>query len=114
GEPARPGVVGAGNEEPTLSEVVREIDECLLDGLEAAVVKQVVGLDVRYERHPRVVVEEGAIGFVGFGDERTGIQMGPNPEPFDYRTDGEARGEARVGEGDGEHPGRRRLAVGTG
>ena len=69
GEPARPAVVVAGDEEPPVGEGVDEGRVGGLDVLEGAVVVEVVGLHVGDHGDVGAVGEERAVALVGLDDE---------------------------------------------
>ncbi len=113
-ERPRARVVGAGDHEEA-ADTVGERVERLRVGLDRAVVVQVVGLDVGDDRDLGVVGEEGAVALVRFGDEDVArAVVGVGPGLVEIAADGERRVGAAVLQCDGEHRGRRRLAVGAG
>ncbi len=69
GQGQRAGVVRAGHQDAVGGQQRREAVEGCVDGFGGAVVVQVVRFDVGDHGDLRAVVQEGPVGFVGFGDE---------------------------------------------
>jgi hypothetical protein len=80
-----------------------------------AVVVEVVGLDVGDDRGVRAVGQERAVALVGLDDEQVAAAVvGVAGRLVEVAADGERRVDAAVLRRDGEHRGRRGLAVGAG
>ena len=108
------GVGGAGDQQAPGHQPVSEVDECRLEGLRRAVAVEVVGLDVGDDLHARGVVEEGAVGLIGLGDQGgSAAQVGAGAQGPHDPADGEGGVGSGLREGLGEHARGRGLAVRT-
>ena len=62
-------VLAAADEQATGAQTIREVHEDRFECLARPIAVKVVRLDIRDDLNRRRVVEEGAVGFVGLGDE---------------------------------------------
>ncbi|MCB5281651.1 hypothetical protein BJQ89_01401 [Arthrobacter sp. ES1] len=106
------GVVSAGDQHPVCREQCGEAVEGGVDGLGGAVVVQMVRFNVGHDCDLRTVIQEGTVGFVGFGDEdRCAAAGGVNSQRRNVRTDGEGRVQACALQENGDHRRRGGLSV---
>jgi hypothetical protein len=108
----RLGVVGAEDEAAAGNDVGREAGEGLLHRLPSLVVVEMVGLDVGDHGYLRVVAEEGAVVLVRLDDDvLAGAGRGVGAQVRQLGADQVGRVQPQVLEHEGEHAGRRALAV---
>ena len=110
-----PGVVGGDDQGAAGADAADEGLEGLVDLVHRGVVGVVVELDVEDDRDLGRVLVEAAVALVGLGDEDLAVAvLGVGAGGVEVAADGVRRVEAEGAEGDGEHGGRGRLAVGAG
>src|ERR1051325_2895292 len=114
-QPRHGGIVDAGDNHAPLPHARGKNVEGVLDGLEAAVVLEGIGLDVRDHGDVRRELVEGAVVLVGLHDQEVGpAALGVAAEVAAHAADQNGRIEPRLFEHRGDERGGRGLAVRAG
>ena len=81
-------VFTAAHQGSALAQTANEINKNLLKSLARTIAIQVIRFDIGDNLDPRSVVEEGAIGFIGFGNENiSAAQVSTRTQLRNHRTD---------------------------
>ena len=112
---AEHGVVGAGGDGSVEGDLVHELDEGGFDVGEVRVGVHVLAVEVGDDGEDGGELEEGAIGFVGFGDQiLAAAEAGVGAEGVDAASYDDGGVEAAPGEDGGDHGGGGGFAVHSG
>ena len=109
-------VINAQHRQPVKRQIVQEADKALLQVVKAAaVVFEVVGVNVGDDRHHRLQMEEGGVGFVRFRHQILPVaEAGVAACGGEHAADDKGRVESGIGENRGNQAGSGGLAVGSG
>ena len=88
GQPGTSTVFTAAHQGSALAQAANKINEDLLKSFARTIAIQVIRFDIGNNLDPRSVVEEGAIGFIGFGNENiSAAQVGTRAQLRNHCTD---------------------------
>ena len=108
-------MVDAQHREPVEGHVLDELDERVLDPVEAAVMLEMLGIDVGDDRDRAVEPQEAAVALVGLDHPPVALaEPGVGAVAVDDAAVDHGRVEPAAVEQRRDHRGRRRLAVGAG